>query len=504
MPLKLSPTQIAFNARGDGRFNRPFQAQVDFFRSKLNLPTERYDDVLKAAHDRAFMVAGAAKADLLNDLRISVDNAIANGESIGAFRKRFDDIVKKHGWEGWTGSDSRAGRDWRTRIIYQTNLSTSYAAGRFKQLNDPDLVAVRPYWKYIHNDTVAHPRPLHVSWSGMVLHKDDPWWKTHMPPNGWGCRCRVKAVHKSEFKNEKAPDNGSFKHIDAQGNTHTVPNGIDFGFDYQPGANTNAKLRDLIARKLINYPDEIAAAVKVDLGKIDEAPQVFIPAKSLTEAEARLQKIGVKEVKLKGLNKAEYNAVLEAVENERRHAPIRLGKLNTYRSSKSRAGALYSPAYNTISINLAHVRTAKGAGVLSYEKQLEKLQSIKDELTAYLGKKEYKQSTVKARINSVNNRIFDVKERIRKGEVARPWTISSTFDKTEDSLRATVTHELGHYRHIQHIGRHVYFDFLPGRSVSEYGRTNKMEYLAEWFTHYRIRGEDDVPEDLKKLFKEIK
>ncbi|SFK92401.1 Phage Mu protein F like protein [Nitrosomonas aestuarii] len=273
MPLKLSPTQIAFNARGDGRFNRPFQAQVDFFRSKLNLPTERYDDVLKAAHDRAFMVAGASKADLLNDLRISVDNAIANGESIGAFRKRFDDIVKKHGWEGWTGSDSRAGRDWRTRIIYQTNLSTSYAAGRFKQLNDPDLVAVRPYWKYIHNDTVAHPRPLHVSWSGMVLHKDDPWWKTHMPPNGWGCRCRVKAVRKSEFKNEKAPDNGSFKHIDAQGSTHTVPNGIDFGFDYQPGANTDTRLREFVQQKLIKHPPAISRALSRDVNRYINASE---------------------------------------------------------------------------------------------------------------------------------------------------------------------------------------------------------------------------------------
>jgi len=273
MPLKLSPTQIAFNARGDGRFNRPFQSQVDFFRSKLNLPTERYDDVLKAAHDRAFMVAGAAKADLLNDLRTAVDNAIANGESIGAFRKRFDDIVKKHGWEGWTGSDSAAGRDWRTRVIYQTNLSTSYAAGRFKQLNDPDLAAVRPYWEYIHNDAVAHPRPLHVSWSGMVLHKDDPWWKTHMPPNGWGCRCRVKAVRKSEFKNEKAPDNGAFKHIDAQGSTHTVPNGIDFGFDYQPGANTDTRLREFVQQKLIKHPPAISRALSRDVNRYINASE---------------------------------------------------------------------------------------------------------------------------------------------------------------------------------------------------------------------------------------
>lgn len=267
MPLKLSPTQVAFNARGDGKFNKPFQEQLDFFRDKLNLPTERYDDVQKAAHDRAFMVAGAAKADLVSDLRGAVDKAIANGESIGKFRKRFDEIVQRNGWEGWTGSDTKAGRDWRTRVIYQTNLSTSYAAGRHKQLNDPDLASVRPYWQYIHNDTVQHPRPLHVSWSGMVLHKDDPWWQTHYPPNGWGCRCRVKAVRKSEFKNAKAPNDGTFTHIDNQGNKHEVPNGIDFGFDYAPGANTDTQLREFVQEKLIKHPPAISRALSRDVNR---------------------------------------------------------------------------------------------------------------------------------------------------------------------------------------------------------------------------------------------
>jgi len=40
-----------------------FQQQIDFFRAKLNLPTERWDDVKQSAHDRAFMVAGAQKAN---------------------------------------------------------------------------------------------------------------------------------------------------------------------------------------------------------------------------------------------------------------------------------------------------------------------------------------------------------------------------------------------------------------------------------------------------------
>jgi len=250
MPLKLSPTQIAFNARGNGRFNKPFNEQVEFFRQKLNIPTERYDDIRAQAHDRAFMVAGAQKADLLDDLIKIVDKSIAEGKSIGWFRKEFNGIVKQRGWEGWTGSDTKAGRDWRTRIIYRTNIASSYAAGRWQQLNNPALLKTRPYWKYIHNDTVTHPRPLHVSWSGLVLRHDNPFWQTHFPPNGWGCRCRITAVREKEFKGETAPDDGFVSDTDR-------PQGIDKGWDYAPG-RSNAELLNQVIQKQDKAPWQLA------------------------------------------------------------------------------------------------------------------------------------------------------------------------------------------------------------------------------------------------------
>ncbi len=43
-------------------FNSPFTEQVAFFRKKINLPSERWDDIKKSAHDRGFIVAGATGA----------------------------------------------------------------------------------------------------------------------------------------------------------------------------------------------------------------------------------------------------------------------------------------------------------------------------------------------------------------------------------------------------------------------------------------------------------
>lgn len=261
MPLILSATQIAFNARGDGKFNKPFQAQVDFFRQKLNLPSEHYDDIIKAAHDRAFIVAGAAKADLLNDLRDAVDKAINEGKSIGWFRQQFDDIVRKHGWEGWTGSDTQAGRDWRTRVIYQTNMRASYAAGRYAQMMDPDMLAVRPFWKYRHNNHTAHPREFHKKWGDkpVVLRYDHPWWQTHYTPNGINCGCWIEPVRPDEYKGDPAPNDGFYEKTDRFGVTHSIPNGVDYGWNYAPGANVGKTFSRLIDEKLIRFPPSIGA-----------------------------------------------------------------------------------------------------------------------------------------------------------------------------------------------------------------------------------------------------
>lgn len=127
-------------------WKRPFSEQVDYFRSKLNLPSERWDDIRGAAHDRGFMVAGVTKADMLQDFRDAVDRAIAKGGGLQAFRRDFAQIVQRYGWD-YNGSF-----DWRSRVIYQTNLASSYAAGRWAQLTDPAFAKAWPYWRYVHAD----------------------------------------------------------------------------------------------------------------------------------------------------------------------------------------------------------------------------------------------------------------------------------------------------------------------------------------------------------------
>lgn len=172
----------------------------NYFRGKINLPTLHWTDLWQGQHARAFVVAGATRDALLADLRVAVDAAISQGETLEDFRARFRDIVARNGWTGWTGQGTAAGEAWRTSVIYHTNLRTAYMAGRWETLKE------FPYLKYQHN-TVANPREQHQAWNGLIIATDDPWWRTHYPPNGWGCRCTVTGVSTQRLRAEgRRPD----------------------------------------------------------------------------------------------------------------------------------------------------------------------------------------------------------------------------------------------------------------------------------------------------------
>ncbi|HRQ57652.1 MAG TPA: phage minor head protein [Azoarcus taiwanensis] len=248
---------MATSATLAGVINRPFAEQVAFFRRKVNLPTEYWDDIREAAHDRAFVVAGAMKADLLDDLRQAVDKAVAEGTSLRTFRQDFREIVARRGWTGWTGEGTPEGEAWRTRVIYETNLRTSYAAGRHAQLTDPTVREALPYWRYVHSGMARDPRPDHLAWSdaGLTLPADHPFWDTHYPPNGWGCRCRVVAVREPGPDDSTEPPEGWDVALPSTG----APRGIDPGWAYAPGANAETPLADLVAQKLIRLDAPLGA-----------------------------------------------------------------------------------------------------------------------------------------------------------------------------------------------------------------------------------------------------
>lgn len=74
-------------------------------------------------------------------------------------------------------------------------------AGRYKQQAELAASGSRPYWQYLairDNRT----RPSHSALHGRVWRADDPIWNSLYPPNGWNCRCRVRALSDRRLEKE--------------------------------------------------------------------------------------------------------------------------------------------------------------------------------------------------------------------------------------------------------------------------------------------------------------
>lgn len=239
----------------------PFKEQLEFFRQKTNIPTASWVDVYAQQHDLGFMVAGA-RGQVLTDFRALIDKQLAEGITLHQFRQQFDELVQRTGW-AYNG-----GRNWRTRVIYETNLRQSYHAGREAQMADPELRQRRPYGLYRHGGS-SDPRPEHLAWNGLVLPLDDPWWQTHSPQNGWGCKCKKYTLSEADVQRmglkvaEHAPAiEWEDRLIGQRGpnpQTVRVPKGIDPGFEYAPGASRYARQLQLALTRTQQLPAALAA-----------------------------------------------------------------------------------------------------------------------------------------------------------------------------------------------------------------------------------------------------
>lgn len=220
----------------------PPEDAIAFFRAKGFRFSWRWQDMWHQDHQRAFTVAKAMRQDILDVIREAVDEALDLGGTFAEFRDQLTPLLQEKGWWGrqeFAGEEVQLGSPHRLRTIFNTNLQVAYSVGHYRQMTDPDVLAARPFWRYVAvND--SRTRPAHRSWHNTVLPADHAWWDTHMVPNGWNCRCRVVSVSEREMARDglkvtENPDTRMVMKTDPRtGEAALFPFGIDPGWDYNP------------------------------------------------------------------------------------------------------------------------------------------------------------------------------------------------------------------------------------------------------------------------------
>lgn len=250
------------------RFDLAPEKALQFFRGKGYQTAFAWQDVWQAEHDAAFTVAKMMDVDLLRDVRAAVDKALADGQTFEQFREGIEGRLVEAGWWGkgemvdpGTGETKlvQMGSPRRLRTIFRVNLQTAYAAGHWQQIQETKADA--PFLMYDAVDDSA-TREEHAQWDGTVLPVDDPWWSTHMPPNGWNCRCSVVQVSRGQAEElgwrdtDRPPRESSYEHTNPRtGEVSRVPTGVDPGWAYNPGASRAELLKQQLDDKRRAFTD---------------------------------------------------------------------------------------------------------------------------------------------------------------------------------------------------------------------------------------------------------
>jgi hypothetical protein len=264
------------------------QEAIDYLDRKNLRPAFSYQDVWREEHNHAFTVAKAMDLDLLSDIRESLTTAMSEGKPFRQWRNEMADNLSRRGWWGRqevtdpeTGDRvvAQLGSSRRLKTIWDVNLGQAYQAGVWERGHRS---ASHPYVMYRVGASKEH-RPEHLSWDGLILPKDDPFWSTHNPRNGWGCKCTTRFVSEAQFQRYQrsgipapvqgdgqpgrkpiqttAPTRNPREYRNKRtGETYTGYEGIDPGFEHNAGVGRMEQLGEIFREKDVSFTQTVSPA----------------------------------------------------------------------------------------------------------------------------------------------------------------------------------------------------------------------------------------------------
>lgn len=178
---------------------------IEYFKSKGYVIGFSAAEIEAEAHAKAFTVAGVLKLDILADIQNGLKPALNDGDTERDIERKLLPLLEQKGWIGkGLVAAPETGELWGKRLtprrigtIFSTNIQSSYAAGRWKQqvANKTE----RPYWQRVAVMDL-HTRPRHALLNGFTAAADSPVWDYFYPPDGYGCRCRIRAFTRAQVE----------------------------------------------------------------------------------------------------------------------------------------------------------------------------------------------------------------------------------------------------------------------------------------------------------------
>ena len=174
-------------------FKLPPEKVIAYLQAKGYRVNKDWEKLLEKSREDAFYITGVMKEDIVKDAKSIIDRGITEGKTFNSIKKEFQDRMQAKGWEEST---------FRLKTIYRVNSDIAYSVGRYQE--QIDIADFAPIWVY---EAVmdANTREEHAMLNGLAFPVDDPFWDYFYPPNGYNCRCEVRAMTEERFDRKDIP-----------------------------------------------------------------------------------------------------------------------------------------------------------------------------------------------------------------------------------------------------------------------------------------------------------
>ncbi len=166
-----------------------FEEAVKEFSSRRVVSRTEADTIEEYARRRAWWISGVAQMDVVQDQFESITKAMREGTPFEAWRKEAAPKLEK----AW----GRKNAPWIQLIFRNANMQ-AYNAGRWDQMHEPHILAVRPFGMLdVVNDSRTSDVCKKFLDPPIIIPLDDPRWQRLCPPFHHGCRTGVRTLRRS-------------------------------------------------------------------------------------------------------------------------------------------------------------------------------------------------------------------------------------------------------------------------------------------------------------------
>lgn len=166
---------------------------VEWIEAKEPRAIEDWNELGASEYARSFTAARTAGYDVVRDLYDGLIAEMRSGRATeSGFVDRMMPVLRQKGWLPEL-DDKAMGR--RLRLIYDTNIRTSMAVGKWRSFQ-----RTKQFLPYLRYSAVmdSRTRPAHAALHGIILPVDHPLWRVVFPPADFNCRCIINGLSRSQ------------------------------------------------------------------------------------------------------------------------------------------------------------------------------------------------------------------------------------------------------------------------------------------------------------------